>query len=81
MMMPFRAIVFAECVADRIVGRGDGMNDAFVGKGLQGTVHRYPVEAFTGFFFNIAMRQGAGMAQEKIQDLFAAGREAQAIAF
>ncbi len=56
MMMAFRAIVLAKGISDRVIGSRDGMDDAFIRKGLQRTVHRHPVKPFTCFFFNIAMR-------------------------
>lgn len=56
-MMPFRAVVRTKRVSYGIIGRWNIVNYAFLKKYLQGAVDRYPVEFFSGLFFNIAMRQ------------------------
>ena len=57
------------------------MDDAFINKGLQGPVHGHPVKFFPGFFFNIAMCQGAGLFQEKLQYFSPASRNTQVVFF
>jgi len=75
------ALVFAKRVAHRIIGRGNGMYDAFIDKSLQRAVDRDPVEFLAGLFLDVAMRQRAGLRQEKLQYARPAARNAQLIAF
>jgi hypothetical protein len=64
--------VFAKRIQHAVFRGGYGMDHAFFHKGLQGAVHRYPVEFFAGFTLNIAVRQRIGRVQEKRQDLLPA---------
>jgi hypothetical protein len=75
------AFVFAKCVAHRIIGCGNGMDDAFIDKSLQCAVNSYPVELLAGLFFDIAVRQRAGLRQKKLQYARPAARNAQLVAF
>src|SRR5687767_9838852 len=70
-MMVFVAIA-AQGIAHRIIGSRYGMHNAFFLKCLQGAVNGYPVELFTGFFFNITMGQRIVAAHKKGQYFFAA---------
>ena len=64
MVMACRALVLAKGIADGIVRCGDGMDDPFLHKGLQGAVHGHPVKFFPGAFFNVRMGQGPFFLQE-----------------
>lgn len=79
-VMAFRTFILAERIAHRIICRGNGMDEAFVHKGLQGAVHRNPVKLFAGPFLNIAMGQGTGMLQEELEDLLPAFCHTQVVA-
>jgi hypothetical protein len=63
MVMTFRT-VFTQRIQHAVVGRGNGMDDAFLYKGLQRAVYRYPVEFFTSLALNIAMCQRVGRARK-----------------
>jgi hypothetical protein len=63
-MMPFRA-VFTQSITDSIIRSGDGVDNAFFYKGLQGAVDGNPVKLFTGFLFDIAMGQRILALQER----------------
>lgn len=63
-MMALSAFVFAERILNAVIGCWNGVDDAFVNKGLQRTVNGYPVKMIVGVFFNICMGQGAIAAQE-----------------
>ncbi len=68
MMVPFFAIL-AKGITNGVVGCGNGMDDAFFNKGLQGAVDGDPVKFFTCLAFNIAMSQCVLGSQEKGKDL------------
>src|SRR5689334_8558881 len=63
MMVSF-STVLAKGIAYRIIGSGNGMNDSFFNKGLECAVNSYPVEFFSGFFFDISMGQRIGCRQK-----------------
>jgi len=48
------------------------MYDAFLNKGLQGSVDRNPVETLTTHLFNIGMSQSTICMMKKLQDLSSA---------
>lgn len=79
-VMSFGTFVLAKSVAHRIISRRYRVNDALVHKGLQGTVNGNPVEFLPGLFFDIAMRERAGVVEEQLQDLFPAFCDTQFIA-
>lgn len=58
-MMTFGTIILAQCITDRVVGRGYGMNQSLFHKSLQRAVNSYTVELFTGLFLYVGMRKGA----------------------
>lgn len=56
-VMTGSTVVLAQRIEHGVVGSGYLMDDAFLHKGLQGTVYRYPVELLPGFLFDIGMPQ------------------------
>jgi hypothetical protein len=80
-VVAFGAFVLAKRIADRIVGGGYGMYDAFIHKGLQGAVHGNAVKFLARLFFNIAVGECAGLLIKQLQDFFPAAGHAQAVSF
>lgn len=66
-VMPFGTFFFTKGVTNRIIGRRDDMNDTFINKSLQCSVHSYPIYLFAGPFFNIAMRQCPALREKQFQ--------------
>lgn len=60
---------FAQGIHNGIVGRGYGMDDAFIYKSLQGAVNGNPVKIFAAQPFNISMRKCFRIARKHFQYL------------
>lgn len=73
-MVALSAFVFTQCILNTVVGCWNGVDDAFIYKGLKRAVNRYPVKMTMGVFFNIRVCQCAIAVQEQGQDLPAALR-------
>lgn len=78
-VMAFVARLTAKRIFDIGVRSRYRMQDPPFHKGLQRTVHRYPVKLLPRLFLNIPMRKGPGMGEEDIQDLPAAVGDTQLV--
>ncbi len=58
-VMSLAAIILTKRIFNRIIRSGNGMNQSFLNKGLQGSVNGYPVEVLSGIFFDICMSKGS----------------------
>ena len=79
LVMTFFTIVLADCIPDGIICRGNCMNDPLINKGLKRAVNRHAVEFFASPLFNVTMGKRTALFQEKLQYLFPAVGDAQAI--
>ncbi len=64
--------LLAQCIADGVVGRGYGVDDAFFHKSLQCTVDGHPIKLVAGKLFNIAMGKRTVRMVKKFQNPFSA---------
>ena len=80
MMVPIAAVVFAQGISHGVIGRRNGMYDAFFEERLQGAVYGDSVEPFTGFFLDICMRKRPTVGKKQLKDAPPASGNAKLVA-
>jgi hypothetical protein len=75
------AVLFTKRISDTVICTWNGMDNAFAQKGIEGSVHGYPVESLTRTLLYIAMRKSARLRQKQFQNLHPAIRYAKPVSF